>query len=1348
MILIFNLLIQSISTMRNFKMIRLLCLLTGIAVITSNSLNSQVIHVKGYIETDTTWTADTVKVDSTVTVKPGARLDILHGVYVEFQGFYPINVNGELWAVGTESDSIVFTIHDTTGFSNTGTSEGAWHGIRFEDDNGQYASKLDFCIIEYGKALSPGLHDQYGGGVSARQYNDLEISNCLIRNNHAQENGGGVFLYASSARVIQNSICNNSAGDDGGGLSAIFGEPVIINNFICNNFAVSGGGLHLDTSDPVFANNIICNNTGSAGPGGLFLVLSDVVSINNTICFNKANTGGGIFVATQTNPVFFNNIIWGNEANDGPQISLPEFNPRTPFYNCNIQGGTADFDLSTGSVYLGEYKDNIDTLPGFVSPPAGAGMEYSDMDADWSLELGSPCINTGSNEVLDYNLPEKDIAGNRRISYSQIDIGACEFNLPSLDIYDQNITENTTWTADTVKVHQNIYIHDTYTLTINPGVIVRFLGPFKIEVNGTLLALGTVTDSIIFTINDTTSFSDITTNEGGWNGIQFFSYATNDSSRILYSRLEYSKRVVGPGNNTYGGAVFAQNFFRLLISNSTIVHNMAESGGGIRCMNAPITIINTTISNNRATDHNGGGIQCQSSNMTIIHCIISNNESSDNGGGIDVYRSEPLIKECVISHNSAVRYGGGIHSHFSARPVIYGNNISHNSAITGGGIFLEEHAEIVQNQICNNMANTSGAIEFSNNGDIVFTGNIVCNNRAENRIGGIAFGTSGIIVQNNTIVNNYAVNNLGGITFNLPGNSMINNIIWGNHSAKDSFQVYLYYPDTLPDISYSIIQGGMQGIGCSYGNVLPDTLETITGSMPGFVQPTDSAGIAFDGSMASWSLRDYSPGVNGGDPGTNIAGIPATDIYGNPRIHDEIIDIGAVENQSRIPVIVEQPLNFTRCRGDSVAFSVKVEEDAVYQWQKDQSNLPGANQDKLSIDSVHYANDGNYQCMITNGYGTVKSYPAQLRVKFPPEIYTQLENTWAATDEKTSMRISATGSDLVYQWRKDSNNLKGKITDELTIPHTALADEGSYDCIISNVCGSDTTEPVNLFLAPQLCMVTVDPVTGNNLVVWEKNSGAPISHYKIYRESNYAGIYDLLASVPCDDLSVVLDSTADPTSRAYIYKITTIDSTGFETDINLCKPHKTIHLLVTSNPETKATQLDWDRYVGFEYGTYIIYRSDKTYDFSQIDLMSSSTSTWADPNPGEGTKFYRIAAERPDACYPTGNLKNKADAGPYSHSLSNVEDNRLQTETGIQDPMAGILNIYPNPFSQTTTIRFHNPDNSEHRLSVRDLAGKTIYIRNNITSNSIEFNRDGLPAGIYFAEIEGNRTFRGKLVIE
>ena len=89
-------------------------------------------EISGTISNDTIWSSDTVMVVGDVTVAEGVRLTIDPGVIVQLQNYYKINVNGSLFAIGTEADSITFTIADTTGFyANINSLDGGWNGIYY-----------------------------------------------------------------------------------------------------------------------------------------------------------------------------------------------------------------------------------------------------------------------------------------------------------------------------------------------------------------------------------------------------------------------------------------------------------------------------------------------------------------------------------------------------------------------------------------------------------------------------------------------------------------------------------------------------------------------------------------------------------------------------------------------------------------------------------------------------------------------------------------------------------------------------------------------------------------------------------------------------------------------------------------------------------------------------------------------------------------------------------------------------------------------------------------------------------------------------------------------------------------
>ena len=106
------------------------------------------------------WEADTVFVTGDVVVQNS--LDIMAGTTVIFNGFYGISIEdgASLNALGTENDSILFTVTDTTGFHLFNFGRGGWNGIRMERAG---TSKLDYCRFQYGKAALD--NDQDGGAL-------------------------------------------------------------------------------------------------------------------------------------------------------------------------------------------------------------------------------------------------------------------------------------------------------------------------------------------------------------------------------------------------------------------------------------------------------------------------------------------------------------------------------------------------------------------------------------------------------------------------------------------------------------------------------------------------------------------------------------------------------------------------------------------------------------------------------------------------------------------------------------------------------------------------------------------------------------------------------------------------------------------------------------------------------------------------------------------------------------------------------------------------------------------------------------------------------------------------------
>ena len=111
-----------------------------------------------------------------------------------------------------------------------------------------------------------------------------------------------------------------------------------------------------------------------------------------------------------------------------------------------------------------------------------------------------------------------------------------------------------TWKPANSPYHINgeITIPNDSTLTIEPGVEVVFMGHYKFNVQGRLLAIGTKKDSIRFIVEDKIT---------GWHGIRFFNTkSTNDTSKIVFCSFKYGNANTGSGFDRCGGAMLIKDF--------------------------------------------------------------------------------------------------------------------------------------------------------------------------------------------------------------------------------------------------------------------------------------------------------------------------------------------------------------------------------------------------------------------------------------------------------------------------------------------------------------------------------------------------------------------------------------------------------------------------------------------------------------------------------------------------------------------------------------------------------------------------------------------------------------------
>ncbi|MCK9450026.1 MAG: right-handed parallel beta-helix repeat-containing protein [Bacteroidales bacterium] len=418
-----------------------------------------------FIENDTIWASDTVRIYNDIVVEYPATLTINPGVYVEFQDNYSIDIYGKLIAIGSDKLPIIFTIADTNSFGDTATLAGGWGGIKFLQN--QYdTSIINYCHFYYGKAVDPGAYpldpsneNLKGGAIYCNVYSHLEISNSRFAHNRSTFSGGAVYAINLQSLIIRNNyFISNSTLQHGGALWINkVNKAEVSNNIFRENRAVrfsenawgtaiNGNGaaiwLGSQTNNSIVSDNIISNNIGQ---GAVYETSYKCLIYNNVIVNNR---GSAIFNGhTLSISSYYNNTIVNNKGFNHKICGVVFHSPNIKMRNMIIFNNRSDEDKYLNPIQLWspdpviadfayscnpdeaiyyQGEGNIQDDPQFVNPTPDAGPDYDGLSADWSLLDSSPCVNTGTPDTSGLNLPATDLRGNPRIYGIRIDMGAIE----------------------------------------------------------------------------------------------------------------------------------------------------------------------------------------------------------------------------------------------------------------------------------------------------------------------------------------------------------------------------------------------------------------------------------------------------------------------------------------------------------------------------------------------------------------------------------------------------------------------------------------------------------------------------------------------------------------------------------------------------------------------------------------------------------------------------------------------------------------------------------------------------------------------------------------------------------
>ncbi len=427
------------------------------------------------------------------------------------------------------------------------------------------------------------------------------------------------------------------------------------------------------------------------------------------------------------------------------------------------------------------------------------------------------------------------------------------------------------------------------------------------------------------------------------------------------------------------------------------------------------------------------------------------------------------------------------------------------------------------------------------------------------------------------------------------------------------------------------------------------------------------------------------------------------------------------------------------CSGDTGSLSVDVSGGTApytYAWSNDST---GQKNTGLSIGTytVTVTDDNNCSTTATTGISGIDG---------PVVTVDSIVNTTCndSTGEIYTL-VSGGTPPYAFEWENGSAD-----------QHLYYASKGLHILTVtdSNGCQGMASAQVDesVVAPPQICIVTTDSLTNHNLIAWEKEDNPGIAAYNIYKEVR-ANQYQLIGSVGETENSVLEDSLSNPMIRSYKYKISALDVCGNETMKS--HAHKTIHLSLSSGFYENSVNLSWDNYDGFYYDAYQIARYSTSNNWEILDVLPGSPedvfNSYTDTDVPDDVKKYMIIIDKGNECVVTN---KKANAGPFSQSLSNLEDNRLKGEEIRQAGMdLPDLSVYPNPANNDFYISFKLVEPATVSLDIYAVDGRKIanVIKNKVIRGKHKYlyNCNALPAGMYYIKLIGdNITAVKKVLIE
>ncbi len=288
---------------------------------------------------------------------------------------------------------------------------------------------------------------------------------------------------------------------------------------------------------------------------------------------------------------------------------------------------------------------------------------------------------------------------------------------------------------------------------------------------------------------------------------------------------------------------------------------------------------------------------------------------------------------------------------------------------------------------------------------------------------------------------------------------------------------------------------------------------------------------------------------------------------------------------------------------------------------------------------------------------------------------------------------------------------------------------------------------------PDICMVTVDSVGTNNLILWDMSASPKVDTFFIWRDIANNN-YKLIGRVPKtaaygefqDTVRSLYAANGDPNVAAWRYKISYKDSCGFSSALS--PYHKTIFVQGSNgNFSWNDYQIEGQPIPVPALNNYVFRRDNLGNGVWQnIQTLSSVSTAYTDPNYSTYTLTANWRAETLWGVQCSSSYLRGPASLTVKRSKSNLNNNRPAAPNGLKEnSIERNILIYPNPAKDLLNI---NGVNDSYDLTIENALGQIVFETKAIRGNtSIEVNK--FAKGFYNLKIQTTKnSLNKKLIIE